>query len=107
MKPIQGAAKAFIQATRGDVVSEDEISRRARICKSCPGRIPNKGTGKISQILAKVAGENQVPKEIANYQCAVCGCNLQLLIPAKEPHQDSDKERKRREKINPRCWLLK
>lgn len=103
---IQGAAKAFIEATRGDVVPDDVIAARTRICRNCPLRVPATGTGRVSQVLGKLANENKVDKNISGYKCSVCGCALLLLLPAKEPHVDSDKERARRLKGNKGCWLL-
>lgn len=107
LESIKGAAKAFIAATQKDVVSDETIANRSRLCRQCPLRITNRSSGKVSQTLAKLAQENKVPAEIAGYQCSVCGCSLQLLIPAKEPHQDSNKERAKREKGFKHCWMLK
>jgi hypothetical protein len=106
MNKYTAAAKAFVEATQGDVVSDEEIDRRARLCKPCPGRVKTTGVGRVSQILGALANKHKVPKEIADFSCVVCKCNLQLLIPAKEPHVDSPKEKARRVKVNARCWNL-
>jgi len=103
MKPqdITLAAKAFVQATRGDVVSADVIDKRARICKACPVRTKSLLAG----ILAKAL--ESAPDELKSYRCGICRCHLGLLVPAKEPHIDSPKERERRIKKNKECWMLK
>lgn len=108
MKPsdLAAAARAFVEATKGDVVSTEEISKRARICKACPLRVRTSGVGRVSQILGNIANKNRLPSELKDYACSVCGCSMQLLLCAKNPHTDSEKERARRLKGNKNCWLL-
>lgn len=103
MKPsdITAAATAFVQATQGDVVPDSVIASRARICRQCPVRTKSVLAGIVAKALDKA------PQELKNFRCGICKCPLGLLIPAKQPHQDSDKERKRRENSNKHCWMLK
>lgn len=109
MKPsnIIAAANAFQAATRGDVVPVEVISQRARICKGCPARAKAQGVGRVSKILGDIANKHRVDKDISGFQCSICGCSMMLLLPSTKPHQDSPKERERRKKINPNCWMLK
>jgi ribosomal protein S19E (S16A) len=106
LSDIQAAAKAYIEATRNDVVPDAEIDRRARICRQCSLRVPTRGVGRVSQILGGLANKHRVPKELSDYSCQICKCNLQLLIPAKDGHVDSPDERRRRIKGNKHCWVL-
>lgn len=100
MNKYQQAAKAFIEATQGDVVSEEVIAHRSRICKGCPARVKSILGGVVARAL------KNAPPELKGYVCGICKCPLALLIPAKEPHIDSPKEEARRRKVNPRCWNL-
>lgn len=99
------AAKAFTHALSGDVVSADEIRRRAAICSTCPQRkLVRNRTSQISQTLGMIANRHRVPRDIKDYACGVCGCSLMLLIPAtkKDLHEDSPEESEKRPE---RCWL--
>lgn len=100
---IISASRAFVQAWRKDVVPEAEIARRSRICRQCSGRSKTTFAG----ILKRIIDKNGVAPELANYSCGVCKCPLLNLVVAKEPHVDSEREHKRRQKVNPNCWLLK
>lgn len=106
MKPQDALAgtRAFIQAWRKDVVSPEEIIRRARICEQCK---LGKEKSVFGGILGNILKTENVPPLLANYRCVVCKCPLANLIPAKEVHQDSEKERARRIKVNKECWMLK
>lgn len=102
-KDVTSATKAFIQAWRKDVVPDEVISQRSRICKSCPVREKSFVAGLLKSIIDK----NGVPKELSDHRCGICKCPLLNLVVAKEPHVDNEKERRRRLKGNPNCWLLK
>jgi len=104
---ITGAARAFKDALKGDVVSDDIILARASICLKCPRRRMVSGFAtRVSKILGDLANRHRVPKDIANYKCNVCKCSLMLLIPAteKDLHKDSPQESKMRPA---KCWMPK
>lgn len=109
MKPQDAlaAALAFIAATKGDVVPIETIIERSRICKACPLKVKTTGVSRVSQILGSLASKHNLPKEISDYSCSICGCNFQLLLPSIEGHKDNEKQKKRRIKGNPNCWILK
>lgn len=100
---IAAATKAFVRAWRKDVVSPEEIARRSRICKTCPAKEKSFFGGLLGQILQTEG----VLKLLAEHKCGICKCPLSNLIPAVEVHVDSDREKKRRQKANPNCWMLK
>lgn len=98
------AMKAFKEAITGEVVTTQEIKRRAAVCDTCPMRRAVSGTSsRASQTLGIIANKNRVPPSIKNYKCEVCGCALLMLIPAKTPHQDNEEQRKSRPKG---CWYF-
>lgn len=104
---IKAAALAFKDALKGDVVDDDTIDSRAKICIKCPQRRRVTGIiSRVSKILGDIANRHRVPKEIADYKCNICKCSLMLLIPAteKDQHKDSPQEAKRRPLT---CWLKK
>lgn len=99
----KAAINAFKEALNQDTVSEEVFLYRSRLCKSCPA----KQKSAIAPVVSKILSRNKVPPEISGSICSVCKCPLTLLLGAKSPHVDSEKEKKRREKLNPRCWNLK
>lgn len=107
LSDITSLTRAFIEATRGEVVSVSEIDARARLCKNCPARVRTRGVGRVSEILGQIANKNKLPSDLKDFSCSVCGCAFQLLIPSTKPHVDSDRERARRIKLNDKCWILK
>lgn len=106
-KSALAAIAAFKEALSGNVVSVDEVTRRAGICSTCPKRKMDTGvkTG-ISRMLGNLANKHRVPEEIKGRSCSVCGCSLLLLIPAtdKDLHKDNEQEAKERPSI---CWIKK
>ncbi len=99
------AIKAFTEAVNGNVVSPEEVFRRAAICNGCP--MKRKVTGapsKISRYLGLLANKHRVPKDIADFKCGVCHCGLTLLLAATKDdlHKDSPEEAKKRPD---RCWM--
>lgn len=106
---ITSALVAFKEATNNNTVSEETAIERGNICRRCPLRKINSSVSNhVSKILAQIANKHGVSREIRDYSCSVCGCNLGLLIPAlpEHVHKDSESERKRRVKGNPKCWVL-
>lgn len=98
------ALAAFNQARKGDTVSEEEIMRRAAICKVCPKRKKTTGVrSRISRQLGIIANRNKVPDELRNYSCGVCDCSLMLLAPSVEGHADSDEQLADRPDT---CWMM-
>ena len=107
MKPtdITAALRAFTESVRGNVVSLDEFSRRAAICRTCPMRKLNQGfPTRVSQVLGALSSKYRVPQEIGNFSCRVCGCSFLLLLPATREnlHKDSAAEAAKRPE---NCWM--
>jgi len=99
------AARAFKEATQGDVVSSDEIVARTSVCRTCPKKTSISGLKQnLANRLAALANKNRVDRFIRGKACGVCQCPLMLLIPAKEPHTDTDEEMASRPSS---CWILK
>ena len=103
---IKAAIKAFVEATKNNVVPESIIQHRAAICRRCPQRVVTRGTSKVSEILGVLSGKHGVPNEISAFSCGVCGCSMLLLLPATEEnlHKDSEAEAKKRPGT---CWIKK
>jgi len=107
---IQQALRAYSAARNAQTVSDAEAQRRARICAKCPMNRKLAGfVGRASHILGAATSVGQVPPELSDRRCGVCGCSLMLLIPAlpENLHKDTPKERAEREKKAPNCWLTK
>jgi len=105
---IQGAVaalKAYQSARRGNVETAAEIQRRAAVCFRCPKRQITRGVSKASEMLGILANRHRVPASVSAYSCGVCGCSLQLLLPAvkEDLHRDTPEEAKARPKA---CWIL-
>jgi hypothetical protein len=101
------AIKAFTEAVNGNVVSPDEVFRRATICAKCPMKRRVTGApSKISRYLGVLANKHRVPADLNGQKCGVCGCSFMLLIPATEDdlHKDSPEEAKKRPD---KCWMKK
>lgn len=105
---VAGAAKAllaFYDAMHSKTVSVEEIQRRSSICAVCPKRRSGSGVAEaLSKKLGQIANRRQVPQEVADYHCGVCGCSLMLLLPAteKDLHKDSAEESANRPAG---CWI--
>lgn len=101
------AIKAFTEAINGNVVSPEEVFRRATICAKCPMKRKTTGApSKISRYLGVLANKHRVPPDLNGQKCNVCGCSLMLLVPAteKDLHKDSPEEAKKRPAV---CWIKK
>jgi len=104
-KDALAAARAYISAKRGTVVSAGEISRREAICFTCPKREINSGSlTAMSKLLGTLANRKRVPERIKNYRCGVCKCSLMLLLPATDENQHKDTEQEKNERPN-QCWI--
>lgn len=99
------AVKAYQSARRGNVSTPAEILRRSSICFRCPQRQMTRGVSKASEMLGILANRHRVPPAVSAYSCKVCGCSLQLLLPAvkEDIHRDTPEEAKARPKT---CWIL-
>jgi len=99
------AIKAFREATRGNVVDTQEVTRRAAICGACPKRTFVRGArSEVSQVLGVLANKHRVPPELSGCMCGVCKCSLMLLIPATpaDLHKDTPEELAERPE---QCWI--
>lgn len=100
----KAAAKAFIEAKKGDVVDDQEIMRRSQICGGCPRKQRRRSaTTAVSRLLGYVSNKHRVPDEISRYNCGACGCSFMLLIPSKTRHPDTEEEKALRPS---NCWML-
>lgn len=106
---VKQALKAYKAARNAETVSDAEAMRRARICaNNCPMNRKVTGfIGRTSQVLGASSDTGQVPPELADRKCGVCGCSLLLLIPALPAnlHRDDAIEQGQRAKKAPNCWL--
>lgn len=109
LKDAAAAAKAFVQAGRGKVVSDESIRQRTTLCMGCPKRrkVKVRPAEQASRILGMMANKNRVRKEIKDYKCGVCKCSLMLLLPAlpEHLHDDSPAQAKSRAAEAPQCWI--
>lgn len=107
MKPsgIKAAAKAYVEATKNNVVSLEQLEKRARVCRMCKFKQKTRGTSRVSQVLGFLSQKNMVPDDISKYSCGICKCSLLLLLPAKTEnlHKDSPEEAERRPGF---CWMV-
>ena len=103
---VRAAIKAFVEATKNNVVPEAIIQHRASICRRCPQRVVTRGTSRVSEVLGSLSGKHGVPNEISAFSCGVCGCSMLLLLPAtaENLHKDSPDESKKRPGT---CWIKK
>lgn len=109
LQDARSALKAYQEARNDNVVSAEEIHRRATICSTCPVRqtIRMHGTDQGMKLLALRATKNRVPKILSDSKCGVCKCPL-LLLTVTLPsllHRDSPDEAVRRANEAPNCWL--
>lgn len=109
-------AKAILDVTKGEVVEQSEITRRASICTSCPLSSTTTdciacGFGSrlskfISDLKTKVFESNyKVPNGMDRNYCKVCGCSLAMMIPSKmSAFKESDQKQAERPD---HCWVKK
>lgn len=111
----RGAA-ALIKNLSGISVSSQEITRRAKICASCPlvdsiGGCSSCGAaGKITQwanqIRAKRKLQIEIPQEIKSKFCGFCNCALALMVMTRR--EDFESESNEKNGMRPdNCWLKK
>lgn len=109
LKGFTAASKAFIEASRGEVVSQDHMAARFSVCQrgvtgqGCP-RYTNKKPimTRISAILGRMVNKHRVPDAIAKKSCGACGCSMLLLIPSKVLKPDSERQAALRPSW---CWV--
>ena len=115
------AAKALMKIISGKHASQDEIHRRASICRECPHLSDtsdcNKGCtgvlrrvaqlgGRIREMFARVEVPNLNGSPPIKKFCGKCGCSMSLLLPVRA--QDYKKESASEQAARPMlCWLRK
>ena len=102
------AARAFKDATLNDTAPPETIAARAEVCGVCPMRVPARGLAvRVEKALAAVAVTHGKPEILHGQMCGVCKCPLLLLVPDKHevPHEDSKKEKAKRLRKAPKCWM--
>lgn len=112
-KEVVNGAKALLGVSIGDSVDQDEITRRGRICASCPNKTLttdcygcgfastlNKFIGGLKSLFSKEVSLNS---DVKGSYCNVCSCALAIMIPSKLTafNEDQDKQDKRPD----HCWL--
>lgn len=102
---ITGALRAYKAATRLETVSDMVATERANVCLRCPQRKKTTGISRISRFLSELARQHNVDKNISNFSCGICSCNLQLLLSAlpENLHKDSPEQKAKRAKT--KCWM--
>ena len=105
LSDITGALAAYRAATKKETASPEQVLRRTTICLTCPMRVRTRGVSKVSQFLGELARLNNADKNISEFSCNVCGCNLLLLTTAlpENLHQDNAEQKQVRDKTN--CWM--
>lgn len=109
LKDAVAALTAYKEARNDNVVSAEEIQRRAAICSTCPVRetIRIHPQDQAARMLALRAAKNRVPAILSERKCGVCKCPL-LLLTVTLPsllHRDSPEEAVKRATEAPNCWL--
>lgn len=121
MTDIINGAKAIVRLQGGSRVDNEEMERRAGICKyavqgGCPklsevaGCASCAAGANISSWLSKLknffGGEKLViPNNLGDMYCSCCGCSLAIMIPSKMESFDFEKDN---QKDRPKhCWLKK
>lgn len=113
---VVNGAKAVVNVIKGEVAPQEEISRRAMICTSCPLKKETTdcvacGFGSrlatfINRLKKEVFTEPyKIPNGIEREYCSVCSCSLAMMIPSKMSafNEDENKQEKRPDY----CWVKK
>jgi hypothetical protein len=114
-KDVVNGAKALLNTSLGNTVDQEEITRRGRICASCPrkqlttdcygcgfSRVLSKFIGNLKNIFGK---EVSLHSDVKGSYCDVCGCALSIMIPSK---LDAFNETQDKQDARPEyCWLKK
>ena len=119
-------AEAIVNVTSGNVVSQAEINRRARICSGCKANDPDSGLlmdGVVSTTDCRACGfaskfatwanklkrqfgvGHVIPNGLADKGCIVCKCTLAVMLPSKMSAFDYEKDLQ--EKRPSHCWVKK
>lgn len=119
-------AEAIINVTAGNVVSQAEINRRARICTGCKAIDPDTNIlmdGVVSTIDCRACGfatrfaawtnklkkqlgvGHAIPNGLSDKGCIVCKCTLAVMLPSKMSAFDYEKDLQ--DKRPDHCWVKK
>ncbi len=119
-------AEAIVNVTSGNIVSQEEINRRARICSGCKTADPDSGIvmdGVVSTTDCRACGfasrfatwanklkkqfgvGHVIPNGLSDKGCIVCKCTLAVMLPSKMSAFDYEKDLQ--EKRPDHCWVKK
>lgn len=114
-KDVVNGAKALLGLSIGDAVDQNEVTRRGRICASCPrmtlttdcygcgfaGTL-NKFIGGLKGLFGK---ELSLNADVKGGYCDICSCALSIMIPSKlDKFNESEEKQSQRPDF---CWLKK
>lgn len=119
-------ARAYIDIGRGNIVSQTEINRRARICANCPkisdttdcfgcgaGRRLVSQVQKLKQdtkqqfsIPQVIVGHRTSEQPISKYYCSVCSCSCIALNVSQMKHIRSEEDSINKQRPE-ECWMRK
>ena len=111
------AAKSIVSLTAGNIVTTEEMTRRANICAKCP--FVNKNAGcSLCKFGAYITSTINAIRRIANHSftypivkglaardsnCGYCGCSHVMILPAKiSCFNETDEKNEGRPDI---CWI--
>jgi hypothetical protein len=111
------AGLAIVKQAQGDVVTQAEHDRRAKICAKCPMSSETSicmscgGTGKISALIGSIKQHIggkiiKIDDKVRKKYCSVCGCFIPLLSITKTQYLPVETpEANRLRPIG--CWIRK
>jgi hypothetical protein len=116
MAEVVNGAKAILNVAKGEVASQEEITRRASICTSCPMTSETSdciGCGFGERLVAFTkklrtdlfGASYKIPNGMERLYCKVCSCSLAIMIPSKMS-AFNEKDGKQAERPN-HCWVKK
>lgn len=119
-------AKAYISISKGDIVRQPEIDRRASICSGCieisktsdcygcgAGKQLAINLSKLKQdtdsaftVPSVVSPSGRTVDSISKFFCQICGCSLIALIISKMKHIRSEDDQTNSQRPD-YCWMKK
>lgn len=94
------------------MVPDEEASRRAGICISCPANVfpdPDNVSSFITwsdEVATHCTHGRSIPEASQLGNCQICSCLLKAKVFKKPPFGLSEAERKEMKEVNPKCWQV-
>lgn len=115
LQDVVNGAFAVLSVSAGNIVSQEEIDRRASICEGCDNKDSVSGCyscgfGKrvvnfVNKFKKSIKSEFNIPNNLEKKFCKTCGCSMVVMLPSKMSafNEKTEMNNSRPDK----CWIKK